>query len=60
MISLKIKKLKELKDKIKEKEENSNQKIKELQAKIKELEDKNKNSKTNQITNNFEKMITKN
>ena len=60
LISLKIKKLKELKDKIKEKEENSNQKIKELQAKIKELEDKNKNSKTNQITNNFEKMITKN
>ena len=54
------KKIKELKDKIKEKEEKSNKKIKKLEAKIKELEDKNKNSTTNQITNNFEKMIIKN
>ena len=32
-------------------------KIKELEAKLKELEDKNKNSTTNQITNNFGKII---
>ena len=50
---------KELEDKIKEKEEESNKKIKELGAKIKELEDKNKNSTTNQIANNFVKMIIK-
>ena len=54
------KKIKELEDKIKEKEEESNKKIKELGAKIKELEDKNKNSTTNQITNNFGKIIIKN
>ena len=54
------KKIEELKDKIKEKEEKSNKKIKKLEAKIKELEDKNKNSTTNQITNSFEKMIKKN
>ena len=53
------KKIKELADKIKEKEEKSNKKIKELEAKIKELEDK-KNSTTNQITNNFRKIIIKN
>ena len=40
----KNKKIKELEDKIKEKEEKSNKKIKELETKIKELEDKNKNS----------------
>ena len=34
--------------------------IKELEGKIKELEDKNKNSTTNQITNNFKKIIMKN
>ena len=56
----KNKKIKELEGKIKEKEEKSNKKIKELETKIKELEDKNKNSTTNQITNNFEKIITKN
>ena len=37
----KNKKIKELEDKIKEKEEKSNKKIKELEAKLKELEDKN-------------------
>ena len=31
--------------------------MKKLEAKIKELEDKNKNSTTNQITNNFGKII---
>ena len=56
----KNKKIKELEHKIKEKEEKSNKKIKELEAKLKELEDKNKNSTTNQITNNFEKIIIKN
>ena len=56
----KNKKIKELEDKIKEKEEKSNKKIKELEAKLKELEDKNKNSTTNQITNNFGKIIIKN
>ena len=35
-------------------------KTKELEAKPKELEDKNKNLKTNQITNNFRKIIIKN
>ena len=34
--------------------------MKGLEAKLKELEDKNKNSTTNQITNNFGKIITKN
>ena len=34
--------------------------MKKLEAKIKELEDKNKNSTTNQITNNFGKIIIKN
>ena len=53
----KNKKIKELEDKIKEKEEKSNKKIKELEAKLKELEDKNKNSTINQITNNFGKII---
>ena len=38
---------------MKEKEERSNKKIKQL-------EDKNKNSTTNQITNNFRKIIIKN
>ena len=47
------KKIKKLEDKIKEKEEESSKKIKEL-------EDKNKNSTTNQITNNFGKIIIKN
>ena len=47
------KKMKELEDKIKEKEEESNKKIKGLEA-------KNKNSTTNQITNNFGKIIIKN
>ena len=56
----KNKKIKKLEDKIKEKEEKSNKKIKELEAKLKELEDKNKNSTTNQITNNFGKIIIKN
>ena len=56
----KNKKIKELEDKIKEKEEKSNKKIKELEAKLKELGDKNKNSTTNQITNNFGKIIIKN
>ena len=54
------KKIKELENKIKEKEEKSNKKIKKLEAKLKELEEKNKNSTTNQITNNFEKIIIKN
>ena len=44
---------KKLEDKIKEKEEKWNKKIKEL-------EDKNKNSTTNQINNNFGKIIIKN
>ena len=35
-------------------------KTKELKAKLKELEDKNKNLITNQITNNFKKIIIKN
>ena len=56
----KNKKIKKLKDKIKEKQEKPNKKIKQLEAKIKELEDKNKNSTINQITNNFEKIIIKN
>ena len=56
----KNKKIKKLEDKIKEKEEKSNKKIKELETKLKELEDKNKNSTTNQITNNFGKIIIKN
>ena len=34
--------------------------MKGLEAKLKELEDKNKNSTTNQITNNFRKVIIKN
>ena len=34
--------------------------IKELEAKLKDLGDKNKDSKTDQITNNFEKIIIKN
>ena len=54
------KKIKELENKIKEKEEESNKKIKELEAKIKDLEDKNKNSTISQITNNFRKIIIKN
>ena len=54
------KNIKEIKDKIKENEEKSNKKIKEMQAKIKELEDKNKNSTTNQITNNLRKIAIKN
>ena len=54
------KNIKEIKDKIKEKEEKSNKKIKEMQAKIKEIEDKNKNSTTNQITNNLRKIAIKN
>ena len=41
-------------------DEFKNKKIKELEDKIKELEDKNKNSTTNQITNNFKKIIIKN
>ena len=52
----KNKKIKELEDKIKQKEEKSNKKIKELETKLKELKDKNKNS-TIQITNNFEKIL---
>ena len=56
----KNKKIKKLEDKIKEKEEKSNKKMKELDAKLKELEDKNKNSTSNQITNNFRKIIIKN
>ena len=56
LMSSKIKKIKELEHKIKEKEEKSNKKIKELDAKIKELKDKTKNSTTNQITNNFGKI----
>ena len=44
----------------KEKKKNQTKKIKELEAKIKELEDKNKNSTTNQMTNNFGKIIIKN
>ena len=44
---------------MKEKEETSNKKIKELEAKIKEIEDQNKNSTTNQSTNNFEKIMIK-
>ena len=51
--NIKQKNKKKLEDKIKEKEEKSNRKIKEL-------EDKNKNSATNQITNNFRKIIVKN
>ena len=35
-------------------------KIKELEAKLKDLEDKNKDSKADQITNNFGKIIIKN
>ena len=35
-------------------------KIRELKAKLTELEDKNKNLTTNQITNNFKKIIIKN
>ena len=35
-------------------------KIKELEAKLKDLGDKNKDSKTDQITNNFGKIIIKN
>ena len=53
LMSSKIKKIKELEDKIKKKEEKSSKKIKELEGKIKELEDKNKSSTTDQITNNF-------
>ena len=34
--------------------------MKELEDKLKELEEKDKNSTTNQINNNFEKIITKN
>ena len=34
--------------------------MKDLDAKMKELEDKNKNSLTNQIANNFGKIIIKN
>ena len=34
--------------------------MKELETKLKELEDKNKNSTTNQITNNFGKITIKN
>ena len=45
----KNKKIKELEDKIKDSE-----------ATLKELEDKNKNLTTNQVTNNFKKMIIKN
>ena len=56
----KNKKIQKLEDKIKEKEEKSNKKIKELEANIKELEGKNKNLSTNQITNNFGKIILKN
>ena len=53
------KKLKKLENKIKKKKEKLNKKIKELEAKLKELEDKNKNSATNQITNNFGKNSNK-
>ena len=41
-------------------DEFKNKKIKKLETKLKELEDKNKNSTTNQITNNFGKIIIKN
>ena len=41
-------------------DEFKNEKIEELEAKIKELEDKNKNLTTNQITNNFNKIVIKN
>ena len=41
-------------------DEFKNKKIKKVEDKIKELEDKNKNSTTNQITNNFGKIIIKN
>ena len=43
-----------------EKIEELEDKIKELEAKLKELEDKNKNLTTNQITNNFNKIVIKN
>ena len=56
----KNKKIKKLEEKIKEKEEKSNKKIKEVETKLKELEHKNKSSTTNQITNNFGKIIIKN
>ena len=41
-------------------DEFKNKKIKKLEDKIQELEDKNKNSTTDQITNNFGKIIIKN
>ena len=41
-------------------DEFKNKKIKKLETKLKEIEDKNKNSTTNQITNNFGKIIIKN
>ena len=47
------------KTKLKKKKRKIKQKIKELEAKLKELEDKNKNSATNQITNNFGKSSNK-
>ena len=37
-----------------------NKKLRKLEDKTKELEDKNKNLKTNQVTNNFRKIIIKN
>ena len=41
-------------------DEFKNKKIKKLEDKIQELEDKNKNSTTDQITNNFGKIIIEN
>ena len=41
-------------------DEFKNKKIKKLGTKLKEIEDKNKNSTTNQITNNFGKIIIRN
>ena len=45
---------------MKEKEEKIRQKNKRTEAKLKELEYKNKNSTTNEITNNVKKIIVKN
>ena len=48
------------KTKQKKKKKNHPKKIKDLETKVKELEDKCKNPTTNQITNNFGKIIMKN
>ena len=59
-MSSKIKKIKELEDNIKKKDEKSNKKVKKLETKLNEAEGKNKNPTINQITNNFAKIIIKN